>query len=95
MNEPSIFHIHIANKIKDSCNEFETSLSRKDVRAILFKARIPHELHNNFLKELEGFGFIGWQNKRKIEVLSEEVGNTTYNISYSYEKDDRVVGLPR
>ncbi len=52
MNEPSIFHIHIANKIKDSCNEFETSLSRKDVRAILFKARIPHELHNNFLKEL-------------------------------------------
>ncbi len=69
MNEPSIFHIYIVTKIKDSCNEFDNSLSRKDVRTILIRSHIPCKIHNQFLKELESFGLIGWQNKRKIEVF--------------------------
>ena len=69
MNEPSIFHIYIASKIKESCNEFDLSLSRKKVRTILVRAHVPCVLHNQFLKELEGFGFIQWKDKRSIKVM--------------------------
>ena len=69
MNEPSIFHIYIATKIKENCNEFDLSLSRKEVRTILVRAHVPCVLHNQFLKELEGFGFIQWQSKRSIKVM--------------------------
>ena len=68
-NENStIFQYYIYNNLKYNCL-FKNFLTRKEVVSILIRAHLPKKLHNTFLSELEGLGFIRQEMRNRIKIL--------------------------
>jgi hypothetical protein len=69
MDEPSVIHIYIRDKLRDNCTPYSSLLKRYKVKSILCKSRIPQVIHNKFLEELEEYGFIQFNNRKSIRIL--------------------------
>lgn len=68
--KPSVFHVFISDKMKLKCEmQLNDVLQWQEVRAILYNSHLPCNMHNEFLGEMESFGFIKKINKQKIKVL--------------------------
>ena len=83
--KPSCFHIYIISKLKTKFPAFRgTIIERAQVRHTLIRSHIPEQIHRDFLKELAGFGFIKFNNRRKIELNH----NSEHNVELDQSKDD-------
>jgi len=67
------FHIYIAKRILDECNDYSYTLKRDRVRRRLWLCHIPLDLHNKFLEEMEDLGLIKKLNQKYFMVMKDNI----------------------
>ncbi len=64
------WHLFIAKKFKDKCEENNTNIiRRKEAMLVLWRYNIPKDIRNLFLKEMEKMKLIKIKDKQNIKVF--------------------------